>query len=360
MNMRPNCLRILLALAGALGFATTAAAQSGFSCGITGTAQVAPVLFDPFQPGGLPTTTVTLTLTRVNLAGGAKTDVANFYLQGRDGSADGAQIIPVSVSSPGNVSGTGTGQNIFYNFSAPKPIVSPASVMPSPAQRFLKLTFNGNAVQTNTVTIVFNVTLPENFNVEATQSLPFDAYFGCSTSGGQGTNKEEIQGTVFNALTFPITVLSALQATYAGTALDFGEVGDKTTVDVLAAPATYTTPTANHVRVRSSGPYTVALTSQNVYKMTFPGGNLATPTHVLNYDLKFLGQTRSAASPTFTTVTCQRAGVPASEADMLPVVATLKEGGQGKLVSPTYSDLLTVTITPLLSGAPSQQNCPAL
>ncbi|WP_054732540.1 hypothetical protein [Sphingopyxis macrogoltabida] len=350
----------MLALAGSLGFAAAATAQGGFSCGITGSAQASPILFDPFQPGGLPVTTVTLTLTRVNLAGGAKTDVANFYLQGRDGSADGAQIVPISVSSPGNVSGSGTGENIFHNFSAPKPLVSPASRTPSPTQRFLKLSFNGNNEATNTVTIVFNVILPENFNVEATQNLPFDAYFGCSTSGGQGTNKQEIQGTVLNALTFPITVLSALQASYAGTALDFGEVGDKTTGDVLAAPATYTTPTTNHVRVRSSGPYTVALASQNTYKMTFPGGVLTTPTNVLNYDLKFLGQTRNAASPSFTTVTCQRAGVPASDADILPVVATLKEGGQGKLVSPTYSDLLTVTITPLLSGAPSQQNCPAL
>lgn len=210
----------------------------------------------------------------------------------------------------------------------------------------------------DTAVVNFQISLPANLDLNASTNLPFDAIFACSTTGGGSPTQQT--GQISNAVVFPITVLSALQASYAGTALDFGEVGDKTTVDVLAAPATYTTPTANHVRVRSSGPYTVALTSQNGYKMTFPGGNLATPTHVLNYSLKFLGQTRTAASPTFTTVTCQRAGVPAAEADMLPVVATLKEGGQGKLVSPTYSDQLTVTVTPLLSGAPSQQNCPAL
>ncbi len=167
-------------------------------------------------------------------------------------------------------------------------------------------------------------------------------------------------GQISNAVQFPVTVLSALQASYAGTALDFGEVGDKTTTQVLATPASYTTPSINRVSVRSSGPYSVTLSSQNAYRLTYPGGNLAMPNQVLNYKLAFLGQTRDNASPTFSSVTCLRAGVPASEADLLPVVATLLEGGFGKLVSANYADTLTVTIAPLLSGAPSQQNCPAL
>ncbi|MGB3845867.1 MAG: hypothetical protein WA940_08360 [Sphingopyxis sp.] len=336
-----------------LGFA---GAVQAATCGIMGSATASPTLYDPFNPAGLATTNVQLNLTRINGAGGQKTDIVNFYLKSNSAAADGTIIIPTSVTVEGNTAGTG--YDIFYDYSQAPPIVAPTSVIPSAANKFLKIEFTGNNVASDTAVVNFQISLPANLDLNASTNLPFDAIFACSTTGGGPQTQQT--GQISNAVVFPITVLSALQASYAGTALDFGEVGDKTTVDVLAAPATYTTPTANHVRVRSSGPYTVALTSQNGYKMTFPGGNLATPTHVLNYSLKFLGQTRTAASPTFTTVTCQRAGVPASEADMLPVVATLKEGGQGKLVSPTYSDQLTVTVTPLLSGAPSQQNCPAL
>ncbi len=351
--LRP-VLRLLTAVLLSLGLAATAQAQT---CGVRGSATAAPATYDPFNPAGLATTTVVLTLTRVNTSGGGDTRIVNFYLKSNNAGADGTSIVPISVT--GSVSSLGTGQNIFYNFNATPPIVSPTTLVPTATQRFLQINFTGNNAGSDTAQVTFQVTLPSNLDVNATTNLAFDAYFGCNIQGGKDNGLQQ-QGSFTNAVVFPITVLSALQASYAGTALDFGEVGDKTTLQVLAAPATYTTPTANHVRVRSSGPYTVALTSQNTYKMTFPGGNLATPTHVLNYDLKFLGQTRNAVSPTFATVTCQRAGVPASEADMLPVVATLKEGGQGKLVSPTYLDTLTVTVTPLLSGAPSQQNCPAL
>lgn len=347
-------MRTIAALLLSLGLAGVAQAQT---CGISGNASAQPVLYDPFNPAGLPTTTVVLNLTRINTSGGGDTRVVNFYLKSTNTGADGTVIVPIAVA--GQVSAAGLGQNIFYNYNATPPIVSPTTLLPTATQRFLQIDFTGNNPGSDTAQVTFQVTLPSNLDVDATVNLAFDAYFGCNIQGGHDNGLQQ-QGSITNAVVFPITVLSALQASYAGTALDFGEVGDKTTVDVLAAPATYTTPSTNHVRVRSSGPYTVELTSDNGYKMTFPGGNLATPTHVLNYRLLFLGQTLNAAAPTFTTVTCLRAGVPASEADMLPVVATLLEGGQGKLVSPTYSDILTVTVTPLLSGAPSQQNCPAL
>ena len=347
-------LRTIAALILSLGLATVAQAQT---CGISGSASAAPALYDPFNPAGLPTTTVVLNLTRVNTSGGGDTRIVNFYLKSNNAGADGTTIVPIAVA--GSVQSAGLNQNIFYNFNATPPVVSPSTLLPTATQRFLKINFTGNNAGSDTAQVTFQVTLPSNLDINATSNLAFDAYFGCNIQGGKDNGLQQ-QGSFNNAVVFPITVLSALQASYAGSALDFGEVGDKTTVDVLAAPGAYTTPATNHVRVRSSGPYTVDLTSQNGYKMTFPGGNLATPTHVLNYDLRFLGRTRNAANTAFATITCQRAGVPASEADMLPVVATLKEGGQGKLVSPTYQDVLTVTVTPLLSGAPSQQNCPAL
>lgn len=356
MHFKSIALRSFALAAAAFGLAPSAQAQTT-TCGITGTSSAAPVLYDPFNPTGLAPTTITLNLTRVNNSGGGDTRIVNFYLRARDNKADGTSIVPIAVT--GSVLFEGLNQNIFYNFNAPAPTVSPSTVSPSATQRFLKINFTGNNAASDIATVVFQVQLPANLDLNTTTNLAFDAFFGCSIQGGQANQREQI-GSFNNAVVFPITVLSALQASYAGAALDFGEVGDKTTTEVLAAPNAYTTPPINSVRVRSSGPYSVSLTSDNAYRLTFPGGILGTPSNVLNYKVRFLGQERSNANPTFSTVTCQRAGVPTAEADVLPVVATLLEGGSGKLVSPNYSDNLTVTVTPLLLGAPSQQNCEGL
>lgn len=356
MQIKSFLIRATAVAAAALGISSAAHAQSA-SCGIVGSSTAASTVYDPFAPIGLQPTTLTLDLTRVNNSGGGNTRIVNFYLKSRGTNADGTSIVPISVT--GSVAFEGLNQNIFHNFNAPAPIVSPSSLTPTATQRFLKINFTGNNAASNTATVVFQVRLPQNLDLNTSASLAFDAYFGCSIQGGTSSGLEQI-GSFNNAVVFPIKVLSALQATYAGSALDFGEVGDKTTTEVVAAPGVYTTAIANHVRVRSSGPYSVSLASDNNYKLTFPGGNLGTTTNVLKYNVRFLGQVRSAANPTFNTVTCLRAGVPTAEADILPVTATLLEGGVGKLVSPTYRDNLTVTVTPLLLGAPSQQSCPAL
>lgn len=347
---------VLRSAAALLATVAAASAAQAATCGITGSATASPVQYDPFNPAGLPQTNVQLNLTRINGAGGQKTDIVSFYLKSTSAAADGTSIIPVSVT--GDVNTAGTGLEIFYNYSATPPTVAPTSVNPTGANRFLKIEFTGNNAASDTALVNFKITLPANLDLSAVNNLPFDAIFACSTTGGGSPTQQT--GQISNAVQFPVTVLSALQASYAGTALDFGEVGDKTTTQVLATPASYTTPNINRVSVRSSGPYSVTLSSQNAYRLTYPGGNLATPNQVLNYKLVFLGQTKTNASPSFSSVTCLRAGVPASEADLLPVVATLLEGGFGKLVSANYADTLTVTIAPLLSGAASQQNCPAL
>jgi hypothetical protein len=354
MAMREKLVQIGLMLFALFGLTGPAYAAS---CGIIGSATAAPALYDPFNPAGLATTTVQLNLTRINGSGGEKTDIVHFFLKSINNKADGAIIVPTSVI--GDVNTNGLGLDIFYDFAEPPPTYAPTNLaLPSAGNRFLRIEFTGNNAASDTALVTFNISLPANLDLNASANLPFDAIFACSTTGGGGQTKQT--GQITNAVVFPVTVLSALQASYAGTALDFGEVGDKTTVDVLAAPATYTTPIFNHVSVRSSGPYTVSLTSQNGYRLTFPGGTLTNPLHTLKYNLRFVGQTRNNASPTFNTVTCLRAGVPAFEADALAVQATLTEGGQGKLVSPSYSDTLTVTVAPLATGAPSQQNCPAL
>lgn len=356
MHIKRIVIRSVVMAAAALGVVPAVQAQTS-TCGVVGTSTAAPVLYDPFNPVGLQPTTVTLNLSRVNNSGGGDTRIVNFYLRARSNVADGTSIVPIAVT--GSVSFEGLNQNIFYDFNAPAPIVSPTSVSPSATQRFLKINFTGNNQGSDVASVTFQVRLPANLDLNTSASLAFDAFFGCNIQGGQANGREQI-GSFNNAVVFPIRVLSALQASYAGTALDFGEVGDKTTTEVLGASAAYTTPLTNNVRVRSSGPYSVSLASDNGYRLTFPGGNLGASNQVLNYRVRFLGQTRSNANPTFNTVTCLRAGVPTAEADILPVVATLLEGGSGKLVSPNYSDNLTVTVTPLLLGAASQQNCPTL
>lgn len=350
MNTKSLSLRLIAAILTLFGLTSAALAQST-TCGITGSATASAASYDPFNPTGLGTTAVQLSLRRVNGAGGQKTSVVNVYLKGQNAAADGISIVPTSVIVDGSFSGTGL--NIFYNFAAAAPIVAPTSQSPSGSNRFLKIEFTGNNAASDFATVIFNVTLPANLNLNASTTLPFDAIFACSTTGGGQATQQT--GSIANAISFPITVLSALQASYVGTALDFGDVGQ-----VAAGQTTGPTSINNHIRVRSSGPYSLMLTSQNGYKLTFPGGNLADSLQTLRYNALFAGQTRSTASPTFTTVTCLRAGVPAAEADILPLQATLVEGGQGKMAAPNYSDILTITVTPLVASAPSQVNCPGL
>ena len=75
-NMRGLAL-VLSTLAA--GFATSAEAAS--TCGINGSATATPAVYDPFNPTGLATTTITMNLTRVNTSGGGDTREVNFYLK---------------------------------------------------------------------------------------------------------------------------------------------------------------------------------------------------------------------------------------------------------------------------------------
>ena len=322
-----------------LGWSNAALAQAA-TCGINGSSSASPATYDPFSPTGLATTQITLNLTRVNGAGGQKTSVVNFYLRSPNSNANGVQIIPRSAVIVGSV--IGFNQNIFYNNPGPVPTVAPTSLNPIPPNNFLKLEFTGNNAASDIVTIVFDVTFPANLNLNASTSLAFDAIFACATTGG-GSPTEQT-GSIPNAVVFPVTVLSALQASFVGTALDFGEVGAVT----LAQAPTTTTGTANYVRVQSSGAYVVTLTSANAYRLKHPTGSLAVATQRINYSLKFLGATRSNLATSTITQQCARAGIGSAFEDKLYLTATLAEAGVGKdpSLSGNYSDILTVTITP--------------
>lgn len=329
----------------ALGVAAPASAQQT-TCSVIGTSSPIQATYDPFSPTGLPTTQITMLLTRQNAVGGGDPRIVNMYLTGPAG-ANGTQVEVVSVTPVGNgsVDAEGIGLDIFYDTGEAKPLVLPTSNTPSAGSRFLKINFTGNNADSDRANVTLNVTLPANADLSAGGLISFDGNYGCFIRGGQG-NGIESESFFPNAVNFQITVLSALQATYAGTALDFGEIGDVSTADVNNAPLTYVTPPVNYVRVQSSGPYEINLTSGNNYVLTPSGAVTADPLQRVGYRLKFLGQTRSTSNTTPISFVCPRAGVGLAAEDRLYVQAQLAEGGTGKLPSPAYRDTLTVTISP--------------
>ena len=348
MMSRLTIFRTIAILLGA-AFATLAGTAQAATCGITGSASAQPAVYDPFNPTGLTATNITLHLTRVNTSGGGDTRLVNFYLKANStiGTAlDGSSLVPTVVA--GSVSAVGTGNNIFYNFNATPPIVSPTSLLPSGSNRFLQINFTGNNAGSDTAQVTFQVSLPANLNLNAIQNLSFDAFFGCNVQGGKDSGLQQ-SGSFPNAVVFPVVVLSALRTYYAGTALDFGEIGNITTASLSGAPQK--TSTGNYVFVQSSGAYSVTLASQNGFKLFKPGAAVANDK--IDYRLRFLGlnadSTTANSGPGGIAITrsCVRATL-ASTGNVLPIQATLLEGGQGKNPSPSYADILTVTVTPLI------------
>ena len=356
-NTRPSVMRAGLLMAGAAlcGWAMPAQAAG---CGVTGSATASAASYDPFNPAGLATTTITLNLTRINPPGTGMTSRVNFYLKSNDSSADNTVIVPVSVSGP--VQASGTGRNVFVNAAAAAPTIAPSAMTPSGSNPFLQLDFTGGAGADNAA-VTFQVSLPPLANFTASTTLGFNVWFACKATGGKVDTFEQT-GTLDNALTFPITVLSALQASYAGSALDFGEVG---ALALAAGQSGPTTPAGNYVRVQSSGPYAVTMASQNAFRLLHPGGTLTDPATTIRYRVRFLGAVRDAATSALPggvalNQTCARAGVGAAFEDHLLVSATLEEGGAGKTPSPRYSDILTVTVTPLAAETVAPTACEAL
>jgi hypothetical protein len=358
-----NEMKIFKLIAAAFGLigATTmlaapAEAQVVRQCLVTAQSTPAVANYDPFNPTALTINNLAISFTRANGPGGAKPSTIDMYIKAQTSAANGTQLIPISVVGAG--SATGLNQNIFYNTPGAVPNIT-VPLPNTPIAGVLRWDYSGNNAASDIFTVTFNVILPPNLDLNASTSLIFDIEYGCNGTGGGPPFSE--RATAPNAFTLSIHVLSALQASYVGANLDFGEVGDKTTPVVLLAPATYSTPaTGNNIRVASSGPYKVEMTSQNIYRLTFPGGNPATALQSLKYKALFLGQTVTNATPTFTAVTCARAGVPAAEADFLPIRATLLEGGDGKQLSPDYKDVITVTVSPLAVAAGPGVGCPAI
>jgi hypothetical protein len=229
------------------------------------------------------------------------------------------------------------------NRSVLYPANTPAVANNSQAQ--VVASFGGGS--TNSVTFHLNMTIPYANVSVGTNTITFPMAYYCKLTGGGNT--PDFSGNDPIALQLQFNVQSALQASFVGTALDFGEVGNVTN----AQAASHTV--SGQLRVASSGPYSVAVTTDNGYRMTYPGGSVANASQRIGYQVNFLGQTTSNSSPTFATRTCQAAGLSGSN---LAISATLAEGGSGKTVAPNYRDNIQVTFTPLaIPPASTPQAC---
>jgi len=309
------------------------------------TAQSAPALvtYDPFNPSALSINSLAITFTRANGPGGAKPSTIDMYIQAQTSAANGTTLIPVSVVGAG--SATGLNQNIFYNNPGTVPNIT-VPLPGSPIAGVLRWDYSGNNPASDVFTVTFNVSLPANLNLDSSSVINFDIHYGCNGTGG-GPPFSELS-VAPNAFTLQVHVKSGLQASFVGPALAFGEVGDKTDADVTTTPIIRN----GNVRVASSGPYTVDMTSQNGYRMTYAGGNPATELQNLRYETTFLGQVRNPSNTTTITRTCTRAGLgapPLSGGVLLPVSVRLLEGGVDEVPSALYQDNLIVTLTPLVA-----------
>ena len=292
------------------------AAEAAGICGISGTTTASLGNYNPFTGSGINQVTVTMNLTRFRSANGYTQHVDFYFVQ-----ASGSPAYSIAYS----------GANVLYTLPASHTLSVP---FPPPSGTVF-LDFGGY-FSPDTLTKQFVVSVPGGLDLNAGDPLVFDIRFVCD--GLNGVTDVRSPATLTDAMTIRINVLSALQASYAGPTLDFGEIGSVT--DLQAGVHSVT----GAVRVASSGPYTVSLSSANNYRMTFSGGNLGDPSQTIKYSTRFVGQTKSNASPTFTTVACARAGVGGRN---LPVTVTLQEGGTSKMPSPGYRDTLTITVTPL-------------
>lgn len=304
-----------------LFWAGTASAQS--SCGVSGQAQApSSITYDPFSPSGLQQVTVPLVLTRV-ANGGAKTQQVSFVLV----QAPGSPAYRVLYN----------GQNVLYTDNA-------TSGRPTLATQAGQISYNfgGASAPEQSTPFNLNVTVPANTDLSAGEPIRFDILYVCSGTGGLSDVVTPTR--LATAIQINVNVLSAVQASYVGPALDFGDVGGKSDAQVATDPG----PRTGYVRVASSGPYSVRMTSQNGYRLTFAGGNPALATQSLRYRATFVGQTRDAANTAAITRTCSRAGL-AATGQLLPIETVLLDGGQTRVPSPSYQDTLTVTITPLVA-----------
>lgn len=331
--------------ASAAGLVPHAAAQTQLSaiCGVTGNATApASITYDPFSPAGLSDVTIPLVLRR-NRSFSGYTDEVSLVLIAPSGTP------PIDV--------TYRGQRVLYREGANAGRPHSVDSKDRGAGSFGEIRYNfGNFFASDlSAPLNLRVTVPPGADLSAGEPIVLDILYICSGDGHMLDVPFPLRDRA--ALRINVNTVSALQAHYAGSVLDFGEIGDVTTAAVQATPDRYTTPSANSLRVRSSGPFEVRMRSQNDFRLAFPGGDPGDPAQTIRYSARFLGQ-EITSNASFGRRVCARAGI-GGEAGTLPLRATLREGGAGKTPAPNYGDTISITFTPVVSAA-SATNCGGL
>lgn len=330
-----------LVAAGAVGSSANAQVVGKTICGLATQHAMATIFYDPFNPApnGAGNNTFNLVLNRfVTTDNGAKkTQIVNFYFTQPP---NGPQFVITSPAASGVT-------NLLYLQATPGVGGgAPALDETSPVSGAVNVNFGG-AAQPDTQSISFTIQVPAGLDV-SNGLISLGIVYQCKGTGGLDDEGSNVY--LPNAIQFPIKVLSALQANYAGPAIDFGNVQSATAANFSTFVAPVTGP--GEVDVRSSGPFDVTLTSQNNFAMndgaTGAANNIA-------YQLHFLGQTVSSTTA-FSEVHCSRAGVAVGE--QLPIQARLAQAANANTVA-AYSDTLIVTITPT-NEAGATQACATL
>jgi hypothetical protein len=353
-------MKLRALFASLLGLAAATTAHAAGRCEIDSqTGGTSSATYDPFSPTPTVANINGSQFIRLRGTGGELATQITFYLKSRATGFDGSTLQVLSGSGSGG-SGEGFNNNILVGANQSPPALNNNS--PPPPGTF-KWTFGGSS-GTGAFMLNYRLTLPAGLDTAASTQLVFDLYYSCKARSLNGQQTFDDTGMIPGAVGLNLQVLNALQAYFNGQAsantlsFDFGEVGSTTTAAVAGTPASYTRN--GFINVRSSGAYSVTLTSDNNFRMTYPGGNPATPAQSLTYSATLLGQTRSgtsgsgAAVPAITRQ-CLRAGVPAP-GNQLPLSVTLTEGGTTKTPAPVYADRLVITIAPIVSTAVT--SCP--
>jgi hypothetical protein len=330
----------LLGTAMAAGLAN-ANGVAASTCGVQTTTVTATIFYDPFSANSVTNVSAQIPITRFaatsNPTESAKTQQVDFYFTQPTGSP------AFQIKS--------SGVNTLYTQGSPG-IGGGAPTLDanSPPSGTIGLNFLG-ASQPDTINVPVTISLPAHLDLTNGMTVTFGLVYECKGTGGF----PDVNSPTYlaNAVTTPVSVLSALQAFYAGPAMDFGNIQGATALNFN----TFKAPVSGVaiINVRSSGPYTVDLTSENQYELKWGASSAAADT--VKYQLHFLGRDLSNGSSSFATIQCVRAGI--SSLVQLPLRATLAEAAQGKTAANTYLDVLTVVVTPV-NIAGSQQNCPAL
>jgi len=274
--------RNLTLRAGALAAASLACSAQAqvvgkTTCGLATQNVVATFYYDPFNPVPISNQTVTLPLNRFVKTehGAAKTQQVNFYFTQPTGSPN---FVITSSAAPGV-------SNLLYNQSTPG-VGGGAPTLDETSQINGALNINfGGAAQPDIISLPVNISIPPGLDLWYGLTVSFGIVYQCKGTGG--LSSEDTNVYLANAILMPVKVLSALQANYAGPAMDFGDVKQ---AGATGHPfANFQAPISGpgEINVRSSGPYDVTLTSANNFTMVNGAGG---PANSIQYKLHFLGQ----------------------------------------------------------------------